>query len=68
MKKQELGLVIKQENKINKIFNRIRMLIFLDDIRLLNSIEKLTYIKKPELKKIIVPECGKKEIKLGKKK
>ena len=68
MKKQELGLIVKKESKINKIVNRIRMLVFLDDMKLLKDLEKLTYIRKRNINKIIIPVPMKTEVKLGKRK
>ncbi len=56
MKKNELSLVVRKENNIDKIFRSIRILFFNKNLKYLNDIDNLFKIKRPDIKKIVIPE------------
>ena len=58
MEKEELGLIIRKETTIDIILKKIRTIFFLDDIKLINNMERIMVINKPKSKNIVIPRVN----------
>ncbi len=67
MKKQELGLIIRKETKFEILIRKVRLLFYLDNIKLIRNIDDLVKVNRPKQNKIIIPNRINNIRKLGNK-